>query len=109
VQLHWLGLKDAAPERYTIYKGRLMRTRQPGFVVQGFLCCGSRDEPQYHEDNKRVKPLDGTWPDKAMQDIVSAACSAWWLVQGSIQLVMRPTSKHTLSKVQLCCSCFRDC
>jgi hypothetical protein len=72
LQLHWLGLKEQPPERYAIYNGRLMRTREPGFVVQGFLWCGARDEPQYDPLNKRVKPLDGDWPDKATQDIVSA-------------------------------------
>jgi hypothetical protein len=50
-----------------------MRTREPGFVVQGFLWCNSRDKPQFHPDDKRVMKLDGEWPDKATQDIVSAA------------------------------------
>ncbi|KAF6251668.1 hypothetical protein COO60DRAFT_1704663 [Scenedesmus sp. NREL 46B-D3] len=69
--LHWLGLREPAPERYAIHRGRLMRTREPGFVVQGFLWCNARDKLQFHPDDKRVVPLDGEWPDKATQDIVA--------------------------------------
>uniref|UniRef100_A0A383WPB5 BAH domain-containing protein n=1 Tax=Tetradesmus obliquus TaxID=3088 RepID=A0A383WPB5_TETOB len=70
--LHWLGLREPPPERYAIAKGRLMRTREPGFVVQGFLWCAARDAPQLHPDDKRVMPLDGEWPDQATQDIVAS-------------------------------------
>lgn len=75
-QLHWLGLREPPPERYAIAKGRLMRTREPGFVVQGFLWCAARDAPQLHPDDKRVMPLDGEWPDQATQDIVSVLAAA---------------------------------
>jgi hypothetical protein len=50
-----------------------MRSREPGFVVQGFLWCNARDRPQFHPDDKHVMPLDREWPDQATQDIVSAA------------------------------------
>lgn len=53
-----------------------MRTREPGFVVQGFLWCAARDAPQLHPDDKRVMPLDGEWPDQATQDIVSVLAAA---------------------------------
>lgn len=69
-----------------ISSGRLVVTREPGFVVQGFLWCGAKDKPQYHPDDKIAHRLDDAWGDLKGEDdgretkqIVSFLhLAAWW-------------------------------
>lgn len=71
LQMHWLGLRGSPPERYTVHHNKLIRTREPGFVVQGFLWCEKKSKTQLAPEHKRVFPLDGSWPDAETAKIVS--------------------------------------
>lgn len=71
LQVHWLGPRDKPPERYTIHRSRLICTREPGFVVQGFLWCNNRAKAQFAAQYKRAFPLDGSWNDAETAKIVS--------------------------------------
>jgi hypothetical protein len=70
-QMHWLDLDSEPLERFAIHKGCLIRCREPGFVVQGFLWCNNKLRPQLHKDDKRAYRLTGDWGDKATMKIVS--------------------------------------
>lgn len=74
--VHWVGLQDPPPEKYRIHGHRLIRVREPGFVVQGFLWCNSKHESQLDNKYKRAYSLDKAWGDKDTIDIVSGPASA---------------------------------
>jgi hypothetical protein len=48
-----------------------MRSREPGFVVQGFLRYNARDRPLLAAEQRRVFALQDDWGDEATHDIVS--------------------------------------
>lgn len=69
-RVNWIGLDEPLPVRYRIHGSKLIKVLAPGFVVQGFLWCNGKDDPQLDDRYKRAYGLDQDWGDVATMTIV---------------------------------------